>query len=131
MGFGCTCLKQAVLARHVQLTQEVEEDAAGDTLAELGNAGIQHGVLNLIQSHILAAIQEPPEEKGFLRFHMSSGLSKKISSKKVIDKPTIQASKLSARHWPKESLWILERYKARISNSGAADLPPTTGCVAK
>ena len=66
MGFGCTCLKQAVLARHVQLTQEVEEDAAGDTLAELGNAGIQHGVLNLIQSHILAAIQEPPRRKRFL-----------------------------------------------------------------
>ena len=52
IGFGWTCLKQVVLARHVQLTQEVEEDAAGDTLTELGDSRIQHGVLNLVQSHI-------------------------------------------------------------------------------
>ena len=64
------------------------------------------------------------------RFHMWSGLAQE-NQLKIKDKPPIQASKLSARHWPKDSLLILERYKARISNSGAADLPPTIGCVAK
>ena len=53
---GMTRLRPGVLARHVQLTQEVEEDAASDTLTELGNSRIQHGVLNLVQSHILKDI---------------------------------------------------------------------------
>ena len=93
IGFGWTCLKQVVLARHVQLTQEVEEDAAGDTLTELGDSRIQHGVLNLVQSHILGfAIQEPPK-KQLIVVPIDSTCEvdwpRKISSKSRIN-PSIQ-----------------------------------------
>ena len=41
-------------------------------------------------------------------------------------------SRVSARHWLKESFWILERYNALINNSGAGALPALpTGCVAQ